>query len=123
MTNCIYTTDGLHADPPWRCSECNHEQSVTQALRRNCGIIGPVNPKAYLETAVASDVDKGLSNVTPEEAARRIECCVECPALVNQACMELFHASGECWEKAKLFQVRRLLGRWTPCERMNEVDS
>ncbi len=32
MIDCIYTTDG----PPWKCTRCGHEQSVTQALRRNC---------------------------------------------------------------------------------------
>ncbi len=139
MTTCIYTTDG----PPWRCTRpgCGHKQSVTQTLRRNnCGSNAPTDPRtqtlhhncrspipsdtrAYLEAAIASDVVKGLSSVTPKETARRIERCVECPSLVNQACTELFHASGECRAKANRYHVRRLLGRWTACERMTEVDS
>ncbi len=111
MTDCIYALDG----PPWKCTRCGHEQTVTQTLRRNCRSTAPIDSRAYLEAAAAAG---GLSNVTPEETARRIECCVECPLLVNQACEELFDASGECRAKANRFHVRRLLGRWTPCERM-----
>ncbi len=111
MTDCIYTPNG----PPWKCTRCGHEQSATQALRRNCGSTAPIDPRAYLESAAASG---GLSNVTPTETARRIECCVGCPLLVNQACSELVSASGECRAKAVRLHVRRLLGRWTPCDRM-----
>jgi hypothetical protein len=111
MIDCIYTADG----PPWKCTRCGHEQSVTQALRRNCRSKAPIDPRAYLESAVASG---GLSNVTQAETARRIDCCVGCPSLVNQACLELSDASGECRAKAIRYHVRRLLGRWTPCERM-----
>ena len=111
MTDCIYTADG----PPWKCTECGNEQSSLQALRRNCQSTSPIDPRAYLESLAASG---GLSNVTPEETARRIECCVGCPQLVNQACTELIGYVGECRAKANRFLVRRLLGRWTPCERM-----
>ena len=113
MIDCDYTTDG----PPWHCMECNHEQSVSQTLHRNCRNTEPADRRAYLEASTASS---GLSSVPPAETARRIECCVECPSLVDQACLELFNASGECRKKAVRLHIRRLLGRWTPCERMTE---
>ncbi len=115
MTNCIYTADG----PPWKCTRpgCGHEQSSTVSLRRNCGSNAPVDPRAYLESLTASG---GLSSVTTAETGRRIDCCVGCPLLVNQACKELFDDCGECRAKAVRFHVRRLLGRWEPCERMTE---